>query len=226
MGEPSTTSAPAARSRRPITPPYRWTAAEDALLRREWTELGWRELRRQLRQAFLAARPDLAPAKVRQRTRIAICNRVHALGMQTGIPQGFVSVKRAARVLGYHHRQMVALLARQGVAMRVHWCAQSSHYAKTTRRRSAPWRLVDLDEARAAVLRDLAVQSETETIFGAARRRGVGHVWLWRRVRDAGLVPAGRAGRTAVRLPSATIDALIAAPQVDRRRRRAHAEAA
>jgi hypothetical protein len=202
----------------------RWTAAEDAFLRREWGELCWRELRRQLHRVLLATLPaGVAPKTVPRRSRLAICGRVATLGLELGIPQGFVSVSSAAETLGYHHRQFLALLRRQGVRVRPHWTAAPSHYRQKTDRRPSPWCLVDLDEAREAVLRDLAEQAQTETVLGAARRRDVPHVWLWRRLRAAGLLPEGRRRGSGVRLPSATIDAVIAAPPIDRRRRRAEA---
>lgn len=109
----------------------------------------------------------------------------------------------AAAALGYSFEGLRSLLARQGVSTRAHWCATTP---PTTRRSAIRWRLVDLDEARAAVERDLA----TETVHSAALSRGVPPLWLLRAVHQAGLIPPTRCGRGAIRLPSETFDALCA----------------
>lgn len=178
-----------------------WTPGEDAVLRREWGTIAWRELRTKLRAAFREARPDVSAPRLR--TVRAIVRHAARLGLPLRVPQGFVTLSSAARTLGYSFDGLRTLLARHGVVARAHWCASTPPRERTT---SARWRLVDFDAAREAVERDLA----TETVTNAARARGVPQMWLLRAVHSKGLIPPTRGGRGPIRLPSETFDALCA----------------
>ena len=165
-----------------------WTQEEDAVLRREWGEVGQRSLKK----------------KLRGRSWRAIYRRACNLGLPQGLPQGSVALSRAAEILGLCGPQSVEALARrQGVPVRLH---PHPHAPEGTRRH--PWRCVDLDDITAAMEREA---TQVEVVAAAARCRGLYAATLRRWLMDAGELPRESNGGRWRRLPSAVIDAVVAA---------------
>lgn len=169
----------------------KWTDAEDATLVREWGEVCPRVLMGKL--------PGRSWAAIRQRA-------AKVLGLETGVPQGSVSIEEAARRLGYESGSFVLrLAARTGVTIRKH------PRPRDTGPRVAGRRIVEWDSIRDAFTTE---QRETESVAGAARTRGLCNIRLWRWLRAAGVLPElqpGAAKRGAMHLPSEVIDAVVAA---------------
>lgn len=165
-----------------------WTREEDAVLRREWGEVGQRVLKK----------------KLRGRSWRAIYRRARNLGLPQGLPQGSVALSSAAEILGLSSPDAVEALARRhGVPIRPH---PHPHAPEGTRRH--PWRCVDLDDITAAMARET---TDTEVVGAAARRRGLYEATLRRWLVDAGEIRGDGNGGRWHRLPSAVIDAVIAA---------------
>jgi len=168
----------------------RWTAAEDAYLAREWGEVCPRVLRKGL------------PG----RTWTAIVGRaVAALGLDRGIPQGYVSLHEAAHRLGYTDSAFVQrLAARHGVAIRLH------PRPRDVGAKRSPRRCVEWDAIRDALTREM---STTESVHAGAAARGVCGVTLWRWLNAAGVLPPrpeGHAHRGTARVLSTEIDRVVA----------------
>lgn len=178
--------ARASRRAKPSRHKCRWTAFEVRVLTRHWGELA----------------PRLLRARLPGRSWLGIYRRAQSLGLRTGVPQGWVSLCRAANLLGYSHASVVrALAARARVAVRTNPC----------RRRClrADRHYVEWDAILAAAERE---NCEMEVIGPAAKRRGINTGQLWRWCNAAGLlppVPEGRRNRSPVRLPTAVIDRLV-----------------
>lgn len=168
---------------------HHWTAAEDGILRREWGEVGQRALK----------------AKLRGRSWMAIYKRAEDIGLPGGLPQGYVSLSRAAEILGLCDKNGVLRLAqRQGVITRLH-----PHPRATRESQRHPWQCVDLDEITAAMQREVTT---TEVVSTAARVRDLYpatlRLWL---IADGVLTPSAPGGpRLTGRLPSAVIDEVVA----------------
>jgi len=188
-------------------PPH-WHPMEDAALRDGWGDVGWRVLRHRLREARAKAL-GLDIEAVPARSRRAIYAHAGSLGLPTGVPQGLVTIAEACRVLGFDHRVLMGILRRQNVQVVLHPTARGSQHTKKTNRfsRTTLWRVVDLDEAREAVL----AEDGYETVSGAARARGIDRQRLSRALVRAGLIPEKRDGKKSpFRLASSVIDKLIA----------------
>lgn len=196
-----------ARAIEALAHPPKWHPAEDTALRADWGSVGWRKLRDTIRAARAKAL-GVELTAVPLRSRRAVSRRADDLGLPQGVPQGLVTIAEACRVLGYAHHQLVAVLARHGVAMTYHPTAHQSQHKKTTTRykRSTLWRVVELDEAREAVL----AEQGYETARGAARARGIDPQRLYKILQREGVIEVGRPRRTHFRIPSAVIDAAIA----------------
>lgn len=155
-----------------------WSIEEDAILRREWQELGMRSMR----------------AKLRGRTWLAICLRAKRLGLPTGTPQGCCTIREAARRAGYSPEGLTALLRRQGVQvkMRPGWTATTvsrKHFC------------VVWDDVVAAIAAEQ--RADAVTVGEAAERIGRSHEQTRRLLRAAGIPLPGR-GRKA-RLTTADV---------------------
>lgn len=160
----------------------RWTAAEDAILRREWSELGARSLRRVL------------PG----RTSCAIALRGRALGLPPQA-QGRDSVSSAARALGMDYRQTRRLAREAGMRL-------DPLVPVPVARRTYPKREADA-EALAAILRQRDARTQAARAWDLAR--GASHDTSRRRMMRAGLsvgVTQGQRGR----VPEALLDELAA----------------
>lgn len=180
--------AKSSRRARPSRHKCRWTTFEVRTLARHWGELA----------------PRLLRARLPGRSWLGIYRQAQSLGLPTRAPRGWVSLCRAAALLGYSHASVVrALAARAHVAVRTNpcrrWCLRAD-------RRYVAW-----DAIRAAAERE---NCDIEVIGPAAKRRGVNAGQLWRWCNEAGLlppVPEGRLHRSPVRLPTAVIDRLVEA---------------
>lgn len=179
--------AKSSRRARPSRHKCRWSTFEVRTLSRHWGALA----------------PRLLRARLPGRTWLGIYRQAQSLGLPTGIPQGWVSLCRAAKRLGYSHASVVrALAARARVAVRTNpcrrWCLRADrHY-------------VEWDAILRAAERE---NRDLEVIGPAATRRGIATGRLWQWCHDADLlppVPEGRRRRSPVRLPSAVIDRLVA----------------
>jgi hypothetical protein len=206
-----------------------WTPAEDATLRREWSEVAQRTLR----------------AKLPGRSWRAILRRATMVLGLTSIPQGWETFDSAARRTGYCSETLRGILVWAnrcavwveaitrmfgiighvtggrvvpydaeafdygGARVRLHTTSQSKRGGATVHR----WRLVQPDEVDAAVAR----WCRLETPPTAARRLGVPVATLSQRVRRAGWSGLGCAPRKTVRLPPEVYDAAMrSAPYIER----------
>jgi predicted DNA-binding protein (UPF0251 family) len=168
----------------------RWTAAETRALRDGWQDVG--------RATLLARLPG--------RTWCAVHTRARRLGLGMGVRQGHLTLRAAARVLGFHHQTLPRILAWAGVpVVRCHGLGRVRVAFAARQQRPHRWRTVDADDARAAVERWLAAETPTD----AARRLGVPRRTLHDWVTRAGHRPA--VPRGDLRLGPEVYDALAAA---------------
>lgn len=181
----------AAPARRRSRRGLRWTPAEVETLRRAWHEVGQRTLRAKLGRPWRG-----------------IVHKAADLGLPTGVPQGCLGIAAAADRCGYEIRTLEAILAWAAVRVRHRYTGPS--YVPT---RGWHRRYVDADECAAAVARWLA----HETVNGAARARGLVEMTLRRWLAEAGVI-APQDRRRARRIPSATIDRVVAARAPAQRR--------
>lgn len=160
--------------------PPRWSATEDRILREGWEELSMRTLM----------------AKLRGRSRLAIYQRVTALGLRHGIPQGYESFAAACRRTGYSREALEKILERGGVRR---------HRLNAQRDAGLDYQtFVEPDEVDAAI----AAFMQTETVHAAAVARGLCDKTLRDWLVRAGVIGA-RVPRAAVRLPTEAIDRVI-----------------
>lgn len=179
---------------RPAITRRHWTADEERALRLAWGEVSPETLLRRL--------PD--------RTWQAIWQHaVDKLGLPRGVPQGYETLRSAARRTGYVAHHLRKILDAEGVRVR-YWYGggRASAHAGGRDFPRNPWCAVDPDEVDAAVAR----WCRLETVATAARRHG----WTWRRaervLRAAGLLPPVVPGRrTPARLDPVQVDAVLAA---------------
>lgn len=180
------------RPRRPGFRPARfhkpWTPAEDKVLLLEWGEVS----------------PRVLKAKLRGRSWSGIYNRaIKVLHLPYGFPQGTVSIKEAARRLGYANAKSVAALAvRQSVAIRLHPTPPTLELKRN------PHRCVDWQDIHDAYLREA---NTTETIKEGALRHGLVDVTLARWLRQAEVLGPKQGHGQPQRVPSADIDRVVAA---------------
>ena len=169
----------------------RWTPREDRILLRGWRQLPPRALRAKL--------PGRSWCSIRHRAG-------KVLGLKGGAPQGYVSLQRAAVLLGYSDAGFVRrLAARHNVAIRLHPCPNEVR-AKTCQRRCVEW-----DAIRDALTREM---TSTESVAGAARARGISSVSLWRWLHDEGALPPlpkGAKHRGTAHVETSVIDRVVAA---------------
>lgn len=133
------------------------------------------------------------------RTRIAVFRQgVYELGLRRGVQDGQESLKAAARRTGYAIATLRRILDAAGVKL-------SRPTSEPKCRRKARW-AVDVAEVDEAVAAWLA----TETVFGAARVRGIGDDALRALLKRTPGVPPKPEGRKAWRIPSAVIDRALA----------------
>ncbi len=133
------------------------------------------------------------------RPQLGIYWKAHELGLRRGVPDGFVSIAAACRRCGVDRVVLRRILERAKVPT-----------FRTLSRPGAPrqafrQRYVDPDKAAAAV----AAWTQTEVVEAAARDRGLGGDVLRRLLRIAGYAQPRR--KAYWRIPTATIDAVIAA---------------
>jgi len=132
---------------------------------------------------------------------------INDLGLPSGLPRGWVSIKAAGRALGYDPKTILNIAARNGVVVRPHPCPAREYANRATVRWSTPHRCIELDAIREAVDHETKA---VETIKGAASARGL-HDNQLRRWLIASGVPIARPGKgSAVRLPTETIDRVVA----------------
>lgn len=173
------------RRPRPARHHHVWTDAEDAVLLRDWNDLGARALLRLL--------PGRAWSAIYE-------HATRELHLPRGLPQGRVSLKEAARRLGYARVSAVRGLARrQRVALR------RPPHPTTLAPRARPQMNVDWEAIRAAYLREA---NGTETIAEAARRKGLCDVRLGQWLREAGLTGESHRGMPR-RIPVAEVDRVV-----------------
>ena len=165
------------------SPRRRWTQADDAALTMLWYEVG-----------------VAAIAKRLKRTPIAIYWRAEKIGLQRGCPDGFEYVSTAAARTGFCLGTLWMILKWAEVASRpamARVLGAKRHF-----------HIVDACDVDDAVDRWLA----TETIEGAARRTGWSAERLIYALTTADVeVPARPGNRKHWRIPTATIDTLVAA---------------
>lgn len=172
-----------------------WTPAEDARLRRLWT--GTESL------AQIARRLG--------RTRIGIYERSRVLGLRTGAAPGHELLTAAAARTGYEVGTLRRILSLAGVHLH-----RARVVDETRQRRRPHWYVepFDCDEAVAAWHR-------TETMGGAARRRGIAPETLRRWLHEAGVLDGAYrtgSGRTShYRVESDVVDRVVAARRRARR---------
>lgn len=169
-----------------------WTNAETARLRELWQEVQPRELKRQF--------PD--------RTWCALRARARTLGLPFGVPQGYVSLTRAARAAGYSRDGLVTILRHMQVAT-----FKEYPYRGCTRRRVSPMRYVDPDAVREAVER----WTTLENVSDAARRYGVHPNVMTRMLRAAGVLDRAVLGGAGYRLDPRVTDGAMCRRSVGER---------
>lgn len=166
-----------------------WTKEEDAILMREWGEVGVRVMRGKL--------PGRSWGAIRARA-------VGKLKLPLGAPQGYVCIKRAAEILGYGGEPSVLRLAeRQGVAVR-NYPFPCDEGPRISRRKC-----VSVDEITEALAREI---KGTEHVAGAAAARDLCPASLWRWLKAAGALPEkvpGRKQRGAMHIPTEVIDRVV-----------------
>lgn len=161
-----------------------WTAAEDKILRLEWTEIAERSLREKL------------PGRSRQ----AIWYRVRQLGLDRGVPQGYEPIHAACVRTGFARPALLRILA----------AADDARIFRVKGRRGGPKRFHRQYVETFAVDAAVAAWLTSEVVAAAARVRGVGQTALREWLVAAGAMT--RAGKHHhVRVPSATIDAVVEA---------------
>lgn len=171
-----------------------WTAAEDAAVQRAFGEVS---------AATLCAR-------LPGRSWRAIRRRAAELGLGSAVPQGFVTLKEAAKVLCYSRGALRSILERRQVRT-LRWAGKGATGrprpgdGATKGGRVCRWLLVDLAAATLAVEEDLAAQNEVETIRGGAIRRGVDAGALRAELLRRGAYEKGARGGRRL-LPSAVLD--------------------
>lgn len=172
----------------------RWTSREDRTL-----TLSWGDAPRTLR------------AKLPGRSWVAIVQRARVLDLpRVARVEGQVSIAEAARVCGYSHETLVAILHEEGVDIEhYHGGVHAERRVQGRARRGAY--AVDLDEVREAVARYIARTSHTETIVEAARRYGTNRDAMRAAVDAAGLLPATTRRVRAYRLDPTAVDGAWAA---------------
>jgi transposase-like protein len=165
----------------------RWSTRDDAILQENWGDMDLRSI-----------------AKVLGRTELTTYWRAGHLGLARGCPQGFEYLTAAAERTGYSTDQLRRVLKWAAVPLRRTMSRPDVH-APRTFHCVVPF---DVDEA-------LASWHKTEPIDVAARRHGLDGATLkrWLRdARDAGtqMPPEPRKARVHWRIPSTTIDQVIA----------------
>jgi hypothetical protein len=133
--------------------PYRkYTADENAIIRKNWGRVTIRKLKTKLpgRSEGAIVRHATSPAPPRG----------DGLGLHRGLPQGYQPISPTTDALGYSHRALLRIYAHFEVPVRTF-----NMQSRATVRRLG----VDSHDAAVAVAR----WSELETITVAARRRGV-----------------------------------------------------
>ena len=169
----------------------RWTTEESARLTDLWGVVDSSEVRLSL-----------------GRTWDAIADHaINDLGLPSGLPRGWVSIKAAGRALGYDPKTILNIAARNGVTVRPHPCPARDNASRATVRWSTPHRCIELDAIREAVEHETRV---VETIKGAADARGIHSNQLRRWLIASGVPMASPGSGSAVRLPTAVIDRVVA----------------
>lgn len=165
-----------------------WSAPELHALRSSWGESA-----RTLRAAVRAVGDG--------RTWCAIVRKAQSLGLPSGTPQGYVSMREAARRTGYPCTTLKRILSAAGVAMQRHPC-------RALRRRHVEggWWVVEWD----CVLEAVESVLSTETVASAARARGIPVPTLRTWLLAAGVYTPAARGKP-VRLPSTEIDQVVEA---------------
>jgi hypothetical protein len=161
-----------------------WTREENLTLAREWGDMTLCGLAKKLRRSILA---------VRQQAK--------ALGLPFGIPQGCVSVHRAAVEAGYSDDVMLRILERAGVTLR------QQDGPASGKRRHPRSRFADADAVRKAVDAWEQYIRETETASDAARRYGFPQHWAVHLLNSAGVRTGGR--RRKIRVRIADVDRVL-----------------
>ena len=174
-----------------ITRKRHWTAAEDRLLSWLWDD--------QNGLAKLATRL--------RRTEHAVFRRAQDLGLKIGVPQGYESVRAAARRSGFPYETMVGILKAAHVRMRLTLSDPSRHG-------KARHRFVDPELVDDAV----ALWNSKESVSAAARRIGMGPCTLRGWLHEAGVMPPAK-WKTIVRLETAVIDRVVAERRMVQARR-------
>jgi len=138
----------------------RWTPEEDAILRREWGEVGERRLR-----AILPGRRSPA-----------IARRAEVIGLEDAA-QGLETVTAAMKRVGMNRRQFLRVITEAGVRVKLRVRGSGK---RATNRGLYRWRCVRPDDVTAAVEAWLARGRATLTCPEAADRCGVSETTMRR----------------------------------------------